>query len=189
MKAALMLGVNPRFEREANDFYATDPKAIELALPVLEGLGLQRNVWECACGAGHISKVLRDRGYNVKSSDLVDRGGGEVQDFLTCKDPFNGDILTNPPFKLAPQFIGHGMELINPGAKMFLFLKIQFLESRSRKSLFKRHPPKHVVVYSERQKCAMNGDFRTYNKNGSTQCYAWFVFEKGFCGAPEILWI
>lgn len=31
MKSALMLGVNPNFDREPNDFYATDPKAIEIA--------------------------------------------------------------------------------------------------------------------------------------------------------------
>lgn len=36
MKASLMLGVNPNIAREDNDFYATDPKAMKLALPYLK---------------------------------------------------------------------------------------------------------------------------------------------------------
>lgn len=189
MKSARMLGVNPDFKRETNDFYATDPNAIEVALPTLQRIGLQRNVWECACCQGHIAKVLQDKGYRVKSSDLINRGFGEVQDFLTCTEKFNGDILTNPPFKSAVAFVRHGMTLLEERAKMFLFLKVQFLESRARKELFRVHPPKVVAVYSERQKCAMNGDFKTYCKNANTQCFAWFVFEKGFCGTPQITWI
>ena len=31
-------------------------------------------VWECACGGGHLSEVLKTRGYDVKSSDIIDRG-------------------------------------------------------------------------------------------------------------------
>ena len=189
MKSARMLGVNPNFQREENDFYATDPMAIEAALPTLQRLGLQQDVWECACGQGHISKVLHEKGYRVKSSDLINRGFGEVQDFLTCNEPFKGDILTNPPFKSAVEFVKHGMGLIDAKAKIFLFLKIQFLESRARKELFGQYPPKFVAVYSERQKCAMNGDFASYCKNANTQCYAWFVFEKAFDGTPQILWI
>lgn len=33
-------------------------------------------VWECACGEGHLSKVLKNRGYEVLSTDLIDRGYG-----------------------------------------------------------------------------------------------------------------
>ena len=41
-------------------------------------------VWECACGEGHISKVLESHGYNVVSTDLVYRGYGRLNpcDFL-----------------------------------------------------------------------------------------------------------
>lgn len=39
MKSALMLGVNPLAEREINDFYATEPKAMEIALPYLQEIG------------------------------------------------------------------------------------------------------------------------------------------------------
>ena len=182
-----MLGVNTAAQREQNDYYATDPKAIEIALPILVECGLCNDVWECACGAGHISEVLKQHGYNVKSTDLVDRGYGEVSDFLKCSDTFNGDILTNPPFRHAVEFIRHGMQLISPGRKLFLFLKIQFLESKQRKQLFAEYPPRYVVVYSERQQTAKNAEFEKYS--AASLCFAWFIFERGFTGRPEILWV
>lgn len=60
-------------EREVDDYYATDPRA------VTELLGLEsfsRNIWEPACGEGHISKTLEAAGYKVLSTDLIDRGFG-----------------------------------------------------------------------------------------------------------------
>lgn len=189
MKSALMLGVNPKAEREENDFYATNPKAMELALPQLEQTGLCRYVWECACGEGHLSEVLKSHGYEVKSTDLIDRGYGEKQDFLQCtgSNEFAVDIVTNPPFKLAEHFVEKGMDLITPGHKVCLFLKVQFLESKSRYKLFKKHPLKKLLVYSERQQCAKNAEFEKYT--ATTQCYCWFVFEKGYTGEPTIDWI
>lgn len=52
MKAGLMLGVNPNAIREKNDYYATNPHTMEIALPFLEKIGLSKNIWECACGGG-----------------------------------------------------------------------------------------------------------------------------------------
>ena len=41
------------------------------------------DIYEPCCGQGHISKVLIENGYNVFSSDLVDRGYGTPRiDFL-----------------------------------------------------------------------------------------------------------
>ena len=81
MKSALMLGVNPNAIREKNDFYATNPRALEIAMPVFKDI-LHSNVWECACGQGHLSEVLKNNGYNVKSTDLIDRGYGGLRIFL-----------------------------------------------------------------------------------------------------------
>lgn len=187
MKAGLMLGVNPNAIREENDYYATNPHAMEIALPFLEERGLSNNIWEPACGGGCLSEVLINNGYKVYSSDLINRGYGDVKDFLLCDEQFDGDILTNPPFKLADKFIEKGMELITKGHKVCLFLKIQFLESKARYELFKKYPLKHLLVYSERQQCAKDAEFDKYK--ATTQCYAWFVFEKGYTGKADIGWI
>lgn len=92
-----LYGDTRRFEREENDFYATDPKAME---KLLEYESFNENIWECACGEGNLSEVLKEYGYEVFSTDLIDRGyQDEVLDFLSSSYRFNGDIITNPPFK------------------------------------------------------------------------------------------
>ena len=47
-------------EREAFDYYATDPKAVEMLLELEQFAPV---IWEPACGEGHISKVLQAHGY------------------------------------------------------------------------------------------------------------------------------
>ena len=60
-------------ERERHDFYATDPKALELFVPKFN---LHHKIWEPSCGQGHLSFWLVQHGYDVLSTDLVDRGYG-----------------------------------------------------------------------------------------------------------------
>lgn len=187
MKSGLMLGVNPSAEREENDFYATHPRAMEIAIPVMNAIGLSSDIWECPCPQAHLSEVLKANGYRVYSSDLIDRGYGEIKDFLECSEGWDGDILTNPPFKLAEKFIEKSMDLISSGNKAIFFLKVQFLESQRRKKLFEKYNPKFVIVNSERQQCSKNADFERYR--ATTQCYCWFVFEKGYKGESKLLWI
>ena len=126
-------------ERETNDYYATDPIALEL---LLEKEKFSNNVWECACGEGHLSEVLQSNGYNVFSSDLINRGYGVGGiDFLKCNKPFDGDIITNPPYKFALDFVKKALELITPGHKVAMFLKVQFLEGKERGKFFAASPP------------------------------------------------
>ena len=198
-------------EREINDFYATDPKALELFLDKIneDGIKLHNDIWECACGTGNLSKILEKRGYDVLSSDLVDRGFGiggvdfleypekELIYFienskLNCiearKDlPISMDILTNPPYKYALDFVKHSLDILEDGYYAIFFLKIQFLEGKARKKFFENYPPKYVYVHSERQKCAINNDFSKVNS--SAVCYAWFIWLKGWKGEPIIRWI
>lgn len=174
-------------EREQNDYYATDPKALELLLD-LETFNSQ--VWECACGEGHLSKVLESYGYKVLSSDIVDRGYGQGGvDFLQCEDKFDGDIITNPPYKYAKEFVEKAIELIPNGNKIAMFLKVQFLEGKARRELFEKHPPKTIWVASSRLLCAKNGEFqRMRDGGGSAVAYAWFIWEKGYKGKTVIDW-
>lgn len=177
-------------EREKNDFYATDPHALEIFLDKLEedGVELHENIWECACGQGHLSKVLEARGGNIFSSDLINRGYGDYGiDFLTNNNRWFGDILTNPPYKYAKEFVEKALSVIEDGYYVIMFLKIQFLEGQARLELFKKYPPKYVYVNSARQTCYINGDMST--KMSSASCYCWFVWEKGFKGEPVIRWI
>ena len=146
-------------ERQNEDYYATDPIAIDVLLKD-GGVTFDKPIWECSCGEGHLSERLKSFGYEVRSTDLIDRGYGEGGiDFLTYNQPWNGDILTNPPYKYAKEFIEHAMTLIPDGCRVFMFLKVQFLEGKARKELFKKYPPKCVYVSSSRILCAKNALF------------------------------
>lgn len=172
-------------EREKNDYYATQPLAVE---KLLEIETFSTNIWECACGEGHISKVLENRGHIVKSTDLIDRGYGETGvDFLKQTNRFDGDIITNPPYKYAQDFIERALFLIPEKRKVAMFLKLQFLEGKRRKSLFLSNPPRTVWVSSSRLACAKNGDFKKTGLSGAV-AYAWFVWEKGYNGPTHLKW-
>ena len=172
------------FEREQHDYYATDPQAVEELLKVES---FDKNILEPCCGEGHISKVLEKHGYMVESSDLIDRdfGRGGI-DYLTISS-WHGDIITNPPYKHAKEFVEHSLKIIKPGKRVAMLLKIQFLESVKRRELFEENPPKYVYVFSKRVSCARNGDFTTYSSGAV--CYCWYIWEKGFKGEPVIRWI
>lgn len=192
MKAGLMLAVNSNSKREENDFYATDGFAIVKMKDKLKEVGISQRVWECACGNGCLSEPLKELGYDVLSTDIIDRGFGEVEDFLKTDRKWSGDIITNPPFKYASDFIEKAIEILSEGRKAMFLLKIQFVETKKRAELFRKCGLKYVIVNSERICCAMNGDFDLYfNKRngryvGGTQLYAWFVFEKGYSGDAKI---
>ncbi len=177
--------------READDYYATDPRAINKLLTVTE---LNIKIWEPACGGGHLSERLTELGYYVYSSDKVDRGykrHTRTRDFLKAVDsPFNGnfDIITNPPYKYAKEFVLKALELLPYGCRCCMFLKLTFLEGKARyEEIFNHTPPRAVYVLSERLQCAKNGDFESY-KN-SAIAYAWYVWQKGWTGKTVIGWI
>lgn len=107
-------------DRNKNDFYPTEPEATITLIHHLDLLdpvdGFQRRLcWECACGQGHISKVLVQFGFEVISTDLVasERGYGQNLDFLAQTKLLADYIITNPPYSLLNEFIRHGLEL-NP---------------------------------------------------------------------------
>lgn len=172
-------------ERESNDFYATEPKAMEL---LCDEMKFHDNIWECAVGQGHLAKTLTDRGYNVKCSDICDRGypGTEIIDFLTYNGKFDGDIITNPPYKFAQEFVEKALDCVNDGKYVIMFLKVQFLEGKKRKMLYENNPPKYVYVSSSRLNCAVNGEFDRFSS--SAVAYAWFVWEKGYRGDTIVKW-
>ena len=168
-------------EREENDYYATHPSAVEW-LEKLERLA--PDVWECACGEGHLARILERNGHNVKSTDLIDRGFGVGGvDFLKTSEKWHGDIVTNPPYKYALEFVKHSLEIVEDGALVCMFLKVQFLEGKNRRNLFDVCPPRTVWISTSRIPCGKNGNFKE-----SMVAYAWFVWEKGYKGSTMLRW-
>ena len=170
-------------ERHPEEYYATDPRAVEMLLNL--EIFSPRILEPCA-GGGHISRVLESHGHEVISRDLYDRGYGESgHDFLKCDERnLDCDIVSNPPYKFAQEFVEKGLEVVALGHKCAWFLKLTFLEGKSRRAMFEKYPPKTVYVSSSRLSCAKNGTEWV----ASSIAYCWYVWEKGFTGVPVIKW-
>ena len=183
--ATLGASTHSDHNREENDYYATDPKAAKLLLDIEPEL---TDIWEPACGDGHLAGVFAEYNKLAAATDLIDRGYGKPNvDFLQSSHHHNGDIVTNPPFRYALEFAQKSLDLIPEVRKVAMFLRIQFLEGKARRKFFDEYPPKTVYVATSRIKCAMNGDFES--TKGSAALYAWFVWQKGWKGETVIRWI
>jgi hypothetical protein len=114
-----------------DDLYETPDVAVHA---LMRAESLQEVIWEPACGPGRIVNVLRGAGHKVYATDLVDYGcpDSEVRiDFLMERHPsvYVGAIVTNPPFKIANEFVAHALKLDIP--KVVMLLRLAFLESEA----------------------------------------------------------
>jgi hypothetical protein len=178
-------GFKPTTKRSADlsgpDFFPT-PRWATFAL--VENEKFDGEVWECACGDGAMSRVLEETGSNVFSSDLFDRGYGEVGlDFL-APTRSAANIVTNPPYNCAEGFVRSGLS--QSDKKFALLLRLAFLEGANRaKTIFHSHPPSRVWVFSERITFYPKG---VIPKGTGTTAYAWFVWDKDAPGSTELKW-
>lgn len=188
-----MLGATNRDgkDREAHDYYATDPVGIDRLLKVFD---IPQKIYECACGRGDLSERLIQSGRTVISSDLYERGydkGAVGVDFLSLTSvPSGFSILTNPPFSKALEFVEKALDIVEDGNYVIMLLRLNFLEGKKRKAeLWDKAPPKFIVVNSERLLCAKNADFEGMRKSGgSVVAYAWYIWEKGYTGDTVVKW-
>lgn len=171
-------------ERSERDYYGTDPRATKA---ILNRETFNKNVWEPCAGRHKMSQVLEAAGYNVRKSDIFDYGyNNEILDFLDSTEHWDGDIITNPPYELATEFVVKSLATVNEGNKVAMFLRTLFLESQSRYTkIFKDNPPKIIYIFSKRQVCSKVDDFT----EGSAVSYCWMIWEKGFKGDPIVKWI
>jgi hypothetical protein len=169
------------------DFYET-PAAVTRALLKVEPL--PQLVWEPACGKGAIVNVLRAAGHLVVASDIADYGvpittpGNWNRDFfLESAAPLGVEcILTNPPFKVAPNFVRHGLTLCR---RVILLLRLAFLESTSRSDILEGGKLARVHVIRNRFMMHRNG-WQGRRINNSAIPFAWFVWDAAHEGPPTI---
>lgn len=180
-KAMSIVGFSNDGGRPENDFYPTPPEVTRALLKVEAFSG---EIWEPACGNGAMSKVLEFAGYGVVSTDLEPRGYGSKMDFLYARELMAPNIVTNPPFKIAQQFAMRALDL--GCLKLALICKIQFLTGIERATWLRGTPLRTVYVFSDRIQFGRDG--KKY-ENGSMLSFAWFVWEKGYSGKPQIDWI
>ncbi len=178
-------GFKPTMKRFADlsgpDFFPTPAWA---TFALIDNEKFSGEIWESACGDGAMSRVLEQTGQPVRSSDLYDRGYGEVGfDFLEPKWSAE-NIITNPPYNCAEGFVASGVK--HSTRKFALLLRLAFLEGANRAdTIFAKIPPARVWVFSERITFYPSG---VAPRGSGTTAYAWFVWDKDARGQTELKW-
>lgn len=167
-------------------FFATHPDATRALLSVEEFPGV---VWEPACGRGDMARVLIEQPCVkwVWASDVAHRGYGSEVDFLEVTElPRTIDhVVTNPPYKLAEEFVQRALSLDPPG-KVAMLLRTVWLEGAGRRErLWSRRPPARVWVFSRRPLFARDGG----EWQSGLISFAWFVWDKSHDGPPNLGWL
>ena len=154
-------------------------------MALLQSESFEGDIWEPACGDGAMADAIRECGHVVHASDLHDRGYGEAGvDFLNA-DRVADNIITNPPYHSAGDFVEAGLR--KSRRKLALLLRLAFLEGVARQqTIFSVNPPRRVWVFSERITFYPKGVER---KGNGTTAYAWFVWDKQDKGPCENRWI
>lgn len=162
-----------------NDLYETPPAATRTLMRYLPQPAQLGPVWEPACGPGAIVKELRDEGYQVHATDLVDYGlensQGGVDFLMEAKAPAGcGVIITNPPFKLADQFVRHALQLV---AHVWVLQRLAYLEGAGRSDIMDGHLTRILVGKERLPMMHRDGWEGAKMKNGGMP-FAWFHFDQ-----------
>lgn len=125
-----------------DDLYETPEICTEAAVRagVFEGIS---KAWEPSAGRGAMARVLRRSGIEVHTTDLVAYEGADdgivpgVDFLMQYVAPEGIDaIITNPPFKLADQFIRHALTLAN---RVIVLQRAMAIEGAGRSDLIDGH--------------------------------------------------
>ena len=129
---------------------------------------------EPACGAGHMAKVLKEYFDAVDSSDVYNYGYGEVRDFThSLPDQTYNWVITNPPFRLAENFINQALKIATTGVAVLL--RTLFIETIGRYDrLFSRMPPTRMAQFCERVPMVKG---RLDPKASTATGYAWLIWD------------
>jgi len=170
-----------------NDLYETPDVAVRSLLAVED---VPQTIWEPACGPGAIVAELRNAGRCVIATDLIDYDCPESvakRDFLMeQKAPASVEaIVTNPPFKLAQEFVEHARLMV---PKTIMLLRLAFLESERRRKLFSEGDLARVWVFSKRLPMMHRAGWDGPKAN-SGMAFAWFVWDRNHTGSTTINWL
>lgn len=129
--------------------------------------------WEPACAEGFMARTLGEYFAEVLASDVHDYGYGGVSDFLfPAPFPRLDWIITNPPFRLAAEFVRAALNRADCGVAMLV--RTAFLEGGGRHAeLFAPHPPAWVLQFCERVPMVKG---RLDPTASSATAYCWIVW-------------
>ena len=179
-------------KRNKNDYYQTP---YSMTRQLLEVENFEGKILEPCCGSGAIVKVLRDYDKSVDYCDLNNEFS-LTGIFKNFKDFVNDDfdrydnIITNPPYSLAKEFILKAKQITNN--KIAMLLPLNYLHGVTRYNeiyLDRKFPLKAVYVFCRygllEDTIREDGTYRT-----GMMVYAWYIWDKSYkLGEPIIRWL
>jgi len=176
------------WERDPHDWYV-EPLECSLALFDLEIFS--GTIWDPACGMGRIVQAANLSKLDAYGSDFIKRPGYSFDqlDFLfnTPQHPFD-NIVTNPPYSKAEDFVHRALSLIKNGKKVALILPLVWLSGfSSKRDWLPDSPLKKIFPISPRPSMPPAAVIQAGIRPGNgTKDYAWFVWQNGYQGAPQV---
>lgn len=175
MTDTAMLGTSGYKRREA-DFYSTPAWCTEALCDAVE---LPYEIWEPAAGTHAIADVLTQRGHRVAATDI---SADAREDFLEADTP-HGCIVTNPPYKLAEEFIDHALGLTAGTGMVAMLLRNEYDCAASRRNWFEMRCFAKKLVLTKRPKW-IEGPLKASPRHN----FAWYVWDWKHEGPPTILY-
>jgi hypothetical protein len=189
---------------DALDYFPTPPWATRALCAFLlnEGHDLSTMAaWEPACGEMHMVKPLREHFASVRASDVHRYcDDHELIDFALTgwTEPEVDFVVSNPPFKLAEEFIHTGLKVARVGVAMLV--RLAFIEGQDRhETLYSVCPPTFALQFVERVamlegRLVRAGTVDPFaeeegTKVSSATAYCWVIWLKGHEGDCRLRWI
>ena len=150
----------PPMKQDSPDDFQTPKIALKPLIPFLKK---DWTIWECAEGKENLVRGLKEFGFNVVGSDILNG-----HNFLNYQIPIFNCIITNPPFSLKQEFLERCYELKKPFA---LLLPLTTFETAKRQELFKKYGLQ-VIFFNKR----INFITPSGKGSGSWFASAWFTW-------------
>lgn len=176
--------------RHPDDYYVEQPwvTAALLAKVKFEG-----TIVDPCCGRGNILDAAAEAGFDTFGFDIVDRGASKrhafmLRNFFQDEHPVPlVDVICNPPYKYDDEFVARVVAMTQ--RRCAILLRAQWANGDRRSRWLETLPLRYVLPITPRPSMPPGTVIDAGEKpgNGETD-FTWFVFERGYVGAPEFGW-
>lgn len=189
---------NRKEDKSSNDLFITPIEALNAIKPhLMKDLGdhAVTDVLDPCSGLGDISywlslnttcNIIANELYPCPDRDKLVFDPQYEQDFLDDNNtiPIADVIVANAPYNKAVEFVCTGFDY---APIQWHFLRLSFLEGQKRfEDLFNLGKLSDVYIFTYRVSCPKGVD---REKTANSVCYAWYRFDKYYCGQPKLHWL
>lgn len=187
MRGPLRKRESSLWAREVDDWYV-EPEWCSLRL--FEEEKFEGAICDPCCGRGSIVISALKSGLVAVGSDLVDRGWDSTATPANFLDSLHrrDNFVCNPPFGIAEKFVEHALKLSH--RKVAMLLPANWVQGDKRSRWLAATPLRRVWFITPRPSMPPGHVLAAGGKPGNgTTDYAWFVWLRGYDGAPEVRWL